>query len=1136
MQIIISLLNHLHSYIYKASGLENSQKNSALWQIYQKSQQEIQADLEKPTPDCKSLQEKVSRLNQLKKVETQKYHEFCSKINTKSFHFSQKFFKILPQKISNILKRIYPFSSLFNNIKDAALNKHYFYPYNDFLTNCVENLEKKKSYLETVNVFTELNESLQKLINSDSLSTSKKFKKIQESLTTLNQKVSLLDSSNQSQLLVNAGLNSKLIYWLLPDSELGISPYSLMIGQFKVDGDFNNFRKMIIDLSSVAFANDLIDPLENPLRFDLDNYKNLRLFQKEKPVRPDFLDSYNGLICIDKAQNIKIQNFKALQQIIQEKPLCRPCGLKVTLNSEMPMDAEFIDVLSKLSETIPYIKLEGLYHLNLSSLSDLEQARFFELLPKMDAIHGNTVKLTLPVHASEWTSDQMQSLFEFWPARELNLQDISVQHLSRLLNYSPCIESLCLNQPNLTDDHFFEMHKKGYFDKLKHLDLNNCSELTTDIIPLLINLPDLISLSCPDLRMGKQQLPELKNPFDIKLFYGSAQVTKELAHQLYIGPDLLASVFQIPCARANVENIFGSNHSILDPLSVDHWLHLEDFRNLKPQSVLRSIIADNSLLINDQNLTEFVSKFPETQEISLYNCPNLTTAGIIALLKLSPQIKKIDLTGCPGITREIFSEFNLSLLENLDELIISDTKITEEQYIEVSEVLKKKIIWERKSITLSNADLVKAKSLNEALKNYLPLNRLVRLDLTGCQALTPNDFNELLNHLNLELTDPQRLNISELILTGTRVQLPWLINRQAELLGNLKLIILDNPRIINPLRNKFPTIQFSQIYAPTIESMNLDEKLMNCHAIQESLDEYEKKQKVRNYLNDRVAIELFGQECQDKPLLNRILLKRIKDCDLQKFFDLELSFSDRNGQITPIHLFKNQLYCQSPYMRNELRAGGSLFKSQAIFENQNAKPDAVRLLSDLIYGEPLAPNLPWNAVFEAAELANPHNLNIPTLFEKLKNYLYERYKELQVDVIYDDNALDIITKAISLQDEKGIALLEYCLSRLLMENSKLYNDFQPLAWNLPNLFFACQLIGYLITITMQLEEFGSIDNTIVDLADTTVDKFNQYFEQKNSEIIITELCDLPLLEQRSILYLLIKKVNEQISNSFQLFF
>ncbi len=1066
------------------------------------------------------------------------YQRFCASTKTWTFVFFQKIFYRLPLKISNILKKTYPFSIIFNRFQDAALTKQQFYRYNQFLKDCIKNLEIKKSHAELNQQFQDLFQQLQDLLKSEEIHPSFKFKKIMEFLCNLNQQISILDSSQDNrQVLIDAGFPINLIQSLLPDPTLGISPFTLLTEQFKSEGSYSNFRKLMTDISSAEFAKSMIDPLENPLQFDKDNRNCLRLQQKGKIVRPGLLDSYTGLISIDQTAGSKLHVLTELQSTLDKNSSCKPCALNIKMSAENPLSSELIDALWKLSQTIPYIRIDGLCHLDLSPLSIEAQDRFFALLPKLDLIHGESVKLTLPLGSIDWSNDQLKKLFQLWPARDLNLCNIPIEQLDRFLDLSPCIENLMFNQPGLTDEDLREMNKKGYLQKLKQLSLTGCNQLTTDILPLLMELPELTSLHAPDIQKGHLELPELTNPFDIKLFYGAAQTTRKLAAQLYKGPDVFASIFQIPLARAGEETVFGPNHTILDPQSVNYWLYAHDFAKLSPQSSIHKIYADSSAELNNQNLPEFISKFPEANEISLYNCPHVTTDGIMAMLKLCPQVKKLDLTSCPGITNQLFSEAAQSLLEEIEEIIVSDTKITETCLSELPDQLKKKMRWERKSVTISNDDLKAAGSLKEALKAFMPLNRLVRLNLSGCHALTFQDINELFDQLNLEANDPQRLNISDLILTNTRCQVQW-FNRPAQLLGNLNQVVIDNPRIIQPLSAKYPDILFRSTHAPLTETLDMDQQLLSCHQFQKASDLNEKAPEAKSYLKGRTAIELFGEECTDQALLRRVLSRRLKKIDDEDFSDMQLTFLEGpTGNPTRFNLFKNQIYCQSSVIRREQRAGGMFYKSQTTIENQNATQEAGKILTALIKGETLKPDLPWKAVFEAAELANSYNLDIPIHYDRLTNYLYERYKTMAEDVLYEeDEAFDIITRAISLDDSKGIALLEHRLCQLLMSNLELYIHIQPLALNLPNLLFICQLISYFIMLTIQLDEMGSNITSTIPISETTKNSFDQYFDQKNIETIIKDLPDLPLPEQQAILTRLLGKVKEEINAENKLYF
>lgn len=1110
----------------KGRLIASDKKKFPLWKIFLVAQMEIETDLKQITPDSKSLEKKLKYLIKLQDSGTQKYQRFCIKNKTWSFLFFQSLVGYLPKRISDIVKNIFPFNLLFNKLQRATLAKNQYHEYQKYLSSSINELKILNACAPIVEQITPLSAKLHQLFQEDNVHPSKKFKELKYLLIDLNQLVMQLDSrAEKKKLLTSLGLNETLVEALLPDPSLGISPITLITEQFKSSGDYSNFRKLITNLSNAEFANAMFDPLENELLFNVDARAILRLTTKNNSgnntaVRPNTFETYKGLVVVDLTD---IKKLKELQTIVENKPDCRPCALTVKMRPEETLSSDLVDILLNLSQTIPQIRLEGLHHIDFSTMPIEMQERFFQLLPKLDAVYAGTIKITLPANTTDWTDHQIAKLAQFWSAKDLDLRNIPFDQLDRILHFFPCIQNLTLNQIDLTDESITKWNEKGYLQNLIRLDLTECRQLTTNILKILINLPDLAVLNCPNLQLGNQELPKLSNPFDIKLFYCTCEATQGLASQLYKGPDVLASVFQIPLARLGVERVFEQNHTILDPQSVNHWLYRGDFAHLSPQTSIQTIYADNSHLLKDANLPDFISKFPKASDISLYNCRNVTNVGIIEMLKKCPQVKKLDLTCCHPITNQLFSEEFLPFIEKLDEIIISDTQITSQEITQLPEQLRNKIKWENKSVTISDEILKEKGSLKEALKNHLPLNRLIRLDLTGCQSLTMNDFHHLVDLMNLGTDNPARLNISELILTNSNFNALW-FNRPIQLLGNLNQVVLDNPKAIATLSQNYPTIHFQTNYAPLIENLDVDQSL-SC---------LEGALPTGNYLQHRTMLELFGKDCRDQTLLREVLSRRLRSIDQEEYFDLQMTFlDDKTTQPTVHNLFNNQLYCQSPLFRNEKRAGGVYFKLPPTILNQNATPEASEIFVDLIKGKPLNPQMSLITAFEVAELVKPQTFDMPKHYENLLNYLYEQLQQITEEVILQGEIHEIISRAARLEDQKGIALLELRLNELLMNNHQLNPELMSNVGNLSCLSIACPLMNELIPIEMQLEQLGRYRAPAVN--ENILRTFDEYLANGDIGTISAQLSDLPILKRKVVIDRLLNKVTEQIRAELQLY-
>lgn len=1117
--------SHLLKAINKVFHSKSTLESPPLWQVFLNSQKTIQKDLKQPITNFKLLKEKIEYLNNLKNRETQSYQKFCLSTHTRPFIYAQKLFYSLPLKIRNILTRIYPFSLINQQINNAALNKHYFYPYDQFINSCIDSLKVRQDYLKSLKPFIKANHKIQNLLQTE-IPQIEKFKQLKDQLLELNSLIKNLNSACDKHLfLKEAGLSSHLISFLITDEKIGLSPFLLLFHQYHADGDLSHFEDLLQGLTDNDSIGTLLKGFENPLQFDCDIRQCVQLVHKNVRVRPSILESFTGPVNITFNRLVILQE---LQKQMNEHPGFRPTILKISLSAEYSLSEEFIEALKNLAEVIPYIRLEAICYLNLKNVSENSLKVFFELFSKIDLITGKNVKIQFPPHAANWSEKEIKRLFVFWPATDLNLQGLPTDSLLTFLENSPRIHSLEFDQHDLTNDHFLHFHQKGLLKNLKNLNLVNCKALSTDILPTLIQLPELVSLQCPNLQQGKTELPKLKNPFEIKFFYTLSQNCDRTC-LLYTGPLEWAFIFQIPLARRGEKNIFEPSHTLLDPQSVQFWLYRQDYMHLEPQLSIRTIYADNNAALNDQNLPLFISKFPKVQTISLHNCPHITTQGVIKMLSLVPDLKKLDLSSCPGINPHLFSnEFQNGFI-SLDEIDVSNTGIDEKHISRLPEVLKNKVKWQRQCLNISNADLISAGSLKEALKAYFPLNSLIRLDLSGCQALSLNDFRELLNCLNLEIENPARLNITELILTGTKCQFPW-FDRPSELLGNLKIVVIENQKI-RSLRQKYPEIIFRDVLTPFVETLNIDQELSNCFILQHSNDPNERIELSKKYLRSRAAVELFGDECKNQASVTQELSIRLKSIEQEEFKDCDLTFSDTRGSLSTFSFFKNQLYCQSLSMQREYRPGGLFSKSKAVIENQNATSRAGKLLTDLLQGKPLNSNVAWKTLFETSELTNPHNLNIPALYEKLTDYLHERYKYLPAEMIEQGKGFNILKGAMRLENNQGLALLERRFCQLLIENLHLHFHFSEWAHNLPYLSICFELASYLKTIEFQLSEINHAEIPMILIEENVRDRFYALVAQKDIPTILREMGQLSLFEQKVLLDLLLIKIKENLQNN-----
>ena len=343
----------------------------------------------------------------------------------------------------------------------------------------------------------------------------------------------------------------------------------------------------------------------------------------------------------------------------------------------------------------------------------------------------------------------------------------------------------------MTDNQLNSWIAKGYFENVESLALDNCTQLTTDILPTLMKLPRLVELILPDLPQGSmpvKALPKLDNPFKVNFFYTSSQSTLKIASELYSGPTTWAAVFQIPMAREGIEDIFKPSQTILDPKAVTYWLYNnDDYKRLKPQQSIKMIGAESNAYLNDDNIVEFFQKFPEARTVSLYGSPKITAKGVMDLVKACPWIQTLNLTDCPKIKNELLSEENLKQLDRLNKVTISGTGISPECYSNflkgIATALEEgkqplaanTINFEETILKITDDQLIDENALETILETG-NLSKIKRIDLEGCTKLTDDMLGRLLNRLNEPLwiqqpdgskkDNPRRLNLASLNLSG----------------------------------------------------------------------------------------------------------------------------------------------------------------------------------------------------------------------------------------------------------------------------------------------------------------------------------------------------------------------------------
>lgn len=1159
-----------NSYLDKdATGklVESKQKNIRLDEVFQLTIKEAEEELEKPLGNDETLCSRLDHLKDLNSAGEKRYNSYCSKTKSWKFASIRLIARLFPERILQLLQRIFP---IFNRLREENCTSLAYQSYQNFIKEKMTLLEKQDipsnvdHQLEAEKQISPVAEKIYELCDRFQTLQSKPlpnhpahlFCEVKQTLLDFNHYASQLDPSLYSHL------PPSLLKWITPDSNTKRTLLTCAFDQFDRTGNHQGLKEMMTDLWEPEFANEMLNLLDSPLLLFYNRIIRSLQFSKSGTLQnPSLLDSYAGMMKIQPLTSTELQNLLTqLQKVLKENIKCHPCGLTIQLPPNQTLDAQLIATLSTLSQTIPYIRLEGLTQLNLSALTTEDQKQFFDLLPHLDSAHPSLAQslsippsrfsssssssssithsrtfaasspqfnqsektapafrsFTLPAQAAGWPEQQLRSLIKFWPATHIDLSEVPISDLPRILAAFPCIESLTLNHPEFTDDHFFEFKAKGFLQNLTRLNLEGCTGLTTNILLELMQIPTLSQLNCPQIRQGSLPLPELMNPWDVKLFYTSAQATHESAGQRYKGSPLLAALFQIPIVRSGGQLMFPKEQKILDPKSATYWVYQDDYQRLAPQPSIQSVIADNCPYLSDANLTSFIKKFPCADEISLYNCPSITTTGVIELLQQCPQIAKLDLTSCPGITSTLLSEENRGFLENLETLHVSDTQITQGDIDALPLELRKKLRWVKQTLKISDSELQQIGSLKAVLNAHLPLNELVRLDLQGCQSLRPIDFHKLLDLLNVEskiidaeghqILNPYRLNIAELNLSQTKCTPYWF---REHFLGSLNQVVISDPKHVAELQKEFPSIHFQERYVPLVNAINLSADIENCQRYLKGTDQEEREKYAKTYLQSRIAVELFGENSAHQPFLEELASHRIFSANREEFFDQQVTFSDGNGSYTSFTVFRDLLYTQSPFLRNEMRRGGTLANAQPTLENQNATPFAAETIVSLMRGETLDPTLHWRTLAETAELANRHNLNLSDCYEQLMRELRKSYKEMPVEYLYSEEAHEMLSRAIRLDDARCVALLESRLCQLLVEDYDRTGQISSLAAeNMPILSQVCGLITEYKLVENQLRELDlnpEMDPDIFDENGGFFEEENRVALGENSEALFQQL-------------------------------
>lgn len=954
----------------------SQEKTIHLNEVFQHAQELIQATFNQSD-------EREAQIAQLRKLEkagddlyTQRYVQ--STQNSWLRWFLKGVAKYTPSKLKVFLPRF--FSNSYAKAEEETRQAHE--DYKNLLTTRIAYLEEqiKKDEQLIRNYLKDIQKEVQKLNQFDEQTLSLQqyksaLKTITETLHTLAKTFPKLDQAN---ILQATGLTETTF-------NLFQEQYESLISTLNTE----NYQALRVILQPIAWGAALTQALECVV-FGVQRMLNQHIPQvtneQGQRLRENALYDYRGSIKIMQTEDPLIV-MKELHTLVQKQPKCRPGAIEIALSNEQHLTPEFFSLLYALKEKVPEIRLKGLKTLDCRTLAPSKEEARQLMLNYLGTFKLNEVETLI---LNDHTLNLVPSLKELLPALStIDFRDCQL----------------------VTDQTLSDWIQRGYLSSIHSLKLERTA-LTTDSLTHLMELPCLAQLTLPDLPQGRlplNQLPKLGNPFRVKLFYTASQATRPLACELYTGPLIWATVFQIPAVRAGnpeATQLFSEKHTTLDPTSVAYWLHKDEYLLLGRQTAVRTILADFNAKLNDTNLVEFVQKFPNAKTISLYGCPYITNKGIEDLLGACPEIESLDLTACPGIKPDISKFFP-----------------------------EKNIIIKQKVLKIENAQLTHENALEEFLAKK-ELHELSTIDLTGCTNLTDEMLGKLLARLNAPIwldngqkrKNPQRLNLAFLNLTGcTKITVKAFDNGQGEngkrdykLLESLShIVIKDCPHLkVKWLQDLYPNVTFPEKHEPFtlfIDPNIALKKLANGPVLPS-----------HHIVNYRITVELFSADCEDHTLTRTALHKPVDTAQLTSC-DFKISlrkYDDATPFTFSIH--RGTLYSHSLFFRDAFRPGGwSWGNREAAYTmtNAHATQESAQLMRDLLSGHVQIERLPWRQAADLAELCGPRIFNVPHFYQQLLQHIHQQFNIDAFD--------DMLTIAFMLEDEEGLNQYEALLRALV---------------------------------------------------------------------------------------------------------
>lgn len=809
------------------------------------------------------------------------------------------------------------------------------------------------------------------------------------------------------------------------------------------------------------------------------------MLQNDQNVRMKESDfaTYRGKVRVVLGGVNLLTDAKDLAEFLTANPNCRPCTIELKVKEAQTATPEFIQLLLKLSEHTLEICLTGVDEINFkgSAVTPEDEHRFVTQLNRI-VFNGEIILSDQP--KTGWTGSEFSELLSRRPTVEklklyaslcsspkdivvpgelreiqkLDLCGVSLDLIPDLLQQFPHLEEVILDGSLVNDGHLALWIVEGGLDNIKALHLNDCKNLTTDCLAALMTLQNLAVLSLPDLKAGLRplnELPAFDNPFKINMFYVPSKLTQEIAVERYTGPTTWAPLFQIPLARKKVEVIFSSRTTTLDPKSVALWLYNDEYKALSPQNSVVNVMADSNAALNDDNIVEFMQKFPKAISLSLYNCPNVTSTGIIKLLKACPKVTALDLTGCAQVTEHLFfgGDDHTVLLGQLNRLILTNTGMTKDIVCTMQEdehfklksreglIIGNKIKFQE-ALSITDDDLTDEQALENLLKTK-DLTKHRSVDLRGCKKLTNSMLRNLLERLNAdlfvknkegaEIDNPQRLNLAVLNLSNCPEITEEAFHKQKTddgkieplILGNLDRVIIDGTKIDKVLTKVYPHVTFQELDEPVTIDVDPTMQLQMCQQFYQIDDAATKKQLATSHVSNRIVVELFGSECTDKEAVNFVRSQAL-DTSEEQYCDFTLSFKTNESApliCYPVH--RDVLCNRSLYFVNNFRPGGLLSRLPGVvYTNLHATEKATKAIVDLFYGRLKVDELDWKTAADVAELAGPHIFDLPK--SHLRRLLDRVHSQFDVN-----RAEEMLTRSRRLDDKEGIDQYEATLVAFL---------------------------------------------------------------------------------------------------------